>query len=405
MKVDLEVQVQLYTFEDHLSPSQYLKPIKHNRTVECQEVCDELVILHIGFITQSNYWAQVTFFGLADPSFIGNVTFKWEYYNADFTQLEIWFRFGFLVASFLVTCLFSYVLRNFSFKHWNIEQKWMSVLLLLLCLYNGPLLPLTFLVSSWIPSMLDALFQATFLSALLLYWLCAYHGIRQTQRKFSKFYLPKLIIVFLIWLSAVTLASWQKYNELEDPGYSAELDTKNFTGFKVTFFVVLGLYCLFLLYLIVRAFFEMRNSPHFDIRFKFLGFFMFIVLTISIAITVLRFGRSSLQPTFFSGLTTLYNNSTEFLAFYGLLNFYMFTMAFVYSPAKNALIDSYFQDNPRISMIDESDDETSLKYDSDLFIGILLCEVAFLEPGKLPEIQITKDKETRNAPVNKVASV
>jgi hypothetical protein len=105
----------------------------------------------------------------------------------------------------------------------------MSVLLLLLCLYNGPLLPLTFLVSSWIPSMLDALFQATFLSALLLYWLCAYHGIRQTQRKFSKFYLPKLIIVFLIWLSAVTLASWQKYNELEDPGYSAELDTKNFT--------------------------------------------------------------------------------------------------------------------------------------------------------------------------------
>jgi hypothetical protein len=88
---------------------------------------------------------------------------------------------------------------------------------------------------------------------------------------------------------------------------------------------------------------------------------MFIVLTISIAITVLRFGRSSLQPTFFSGLTTLYNNSTEFLAFYGLLNFYMFTMAFVYSPAKNALIDSYFQDNPRISMIDESDDETSLK--------------------------------------------
>lgn len=85
------------------------------------------------------------------------------------------------------------------------------------------------------------------------------------------------------------------------------------------------------------------------------------IFSSSIAITVLRFGRSSLQPTFFSGLTTLYNNSTEFLAFYGLLNFYMFTMAFVYSPAKNALIDSYFQDNPRISMIDESDDETSLK--------------------------------------------
>ena len=38
MKIDLEVQVLLYTFEDHLPPNQYLKLIKHNRTVECQEV-------------------------------------------------------------------------------------------------------------------------------------------------------------------------------------------------------------------------------------------------------------------------------------------------------------------------------------------------------------------------------
>jgi len=42
-----------------------------------------------------------------------------------------------------------------------------------------PVFPLTFLVNSWIPGILDTIFQATFLTALLLYWLCIYHGVRQ----------------------------------------------------------------------------------------------------------------------------------------------------------------------------------------------------------------------------------
>ena len=42
-----------------------------------------------------------------------------------------------------------------------------------------PIFPLMFLVNSWIPGMFDAIFQATFLGALLLFWLCLYHGVRQ----------------------------------------------------------------------------------------------------------------------------------------------------------------------------------------------------------------------------------
>ena len=50
-----------------------------------------------------------------------------------------------------------------------------------LFLWADPLFPLTFLVNSWIPGMLDGLFQASFLSALLLFWLCVYHGVRQVH--------------------------------------------------------------------------------------------------------------------------------------------------------------------------------------------------------------------------------
>ena len=62
-----------------------------------------------------------------------------------------------------------------------------------------------------------------------------------------------------------------------------------------------------------------------------------IVLGISITIMVMRFGISALQDNFVAELATHYQNSAEFLSFYGLLNFYLYTMAFVYSPSKNAV--------------------------------------------------------------------
>ena len=39
--------------------------------------------------------------------------------------------------SFALQCLFVHSLRKFSMRDWGIEQKWMSVLLALLLLYNG----------------------------------------------------------------------------------------------------------------------------------------------------------------------------------------------------------------------------------------------------------------------------
>lgn len=65
-------------------------------------------------------------------------------------------------------------------------------------------------------------------------------------------------------------------------------------------------------------------------------FLMLVVLSISIAITAMKFGAAALQDNFVAEISTNYENSIEFVAFYSLLNFYMYTMAFVYSPSKNA---------------------------------------------------------------------
>ncbi|XP_068926431.1 transmembrane protein 181 isoform X2 [Petaurus breviceps papuanus] len=306
----------------------------HNRTrtLSCAGKCAEIIVAHLGYLNYTQYTVIVGF--------------------EDMKALKI------PIKDVNFTCLFAHSLRKFSMRDWGIEQKWMSILLPLLLLYNDPFFPLSFLVNSWFPGMLDDLFQSVFLCALLLFWLCVYHGIRvQGERKCLTFYFPKFFIVGLLWLASVTLGIWQTVNELHDPMYQYRVDTGNFQGMKVFFLVVAGMYILYLLFLIVRACSELRHMPYIDLRLKFLTALTFIVLVISIVILYLRFGSQVLQDNFVAELSNHYQNSAEFLSFYGLLNFYLYTLAFVYSPSKNALYESQLKDNPAFSMLNDSDDD------------------------------------------------
>ncbi|XP_054877361.1 transmembrane protein 181 isoform X2 [Poeciliopsis prolifica] len=357
-KQNFEINVDLKGVMQVASVMHIKSVQQKSRMLHCGAKCDEIILLHLGYLNYIQYQVAVSFQGLENISYEIKIKFVWKTYNPTFSQVEIWFRFVFVVLTFMVTCLFAHSLRKFSMRDWGIEQKWMSILLPLLLLYNDPFFPLSFLVNSWFPGTLDAFFQALFLCALLLFWLCVYHGIRvQGERKFLTFYLPKLIIVGLLWLSAVTLGIWQTVNELQDPTFNYKLDIVNFQGMKVFFLIVVAFYILYLIFLIVRACSELKNMPYSDLRLKFLTALTFVVLVISMVILYLRFGAKALQDNFVAELSTHYQNSAEFLSFYGLLNFYLYTLAFVYSPSKNALYDSQLKDNPAFSMLNDSDDE------------------------------------------------
>ena len=78
-------------------------------------------------------------------------------------------------------------------------------------------------------------------------------------------------------------------------------------------------------------------------RLKFMTLLVLLVLSICISVTMLRFGVGVLQDNFIAQLSTNYRNSSEFMALYGLLNFYVSTMAYVYSPASNAILGREFR--------------------------------------------------------------
>ncbi|KAK1789475.1 hypothetical protein P4O66_015389 [Electrophorus voltai] len=89
------------------------------------------------------------------------------------------------------------------------------------------------------------------------------------------------------------------------------------------------------------AYYKFIKGTDTDLRLKFLTALTFLVLIISQAKILLL----------------NYSLPAEFVSFYGLLNFYLYTLAFIYSPSKNTLYDSQLKDNPAFSMLNDSDDE------------------------------------------------
>ncbi|CAF0711290.1 unnamed protein product [Brachionus calyciflorus] len=288
---------------------------------------------------------------------IKNIVFTLKTYSPSFTKLELWYRFVLLIISFFVLIFYTNSLKKFSLRDWSIEQKWIFILLRSLLFFNNPLFPLSVLVDSWIPHVLDAIFQSTFLALLMVFWLSIYHGFRHSDRNFMTFYVPKFVIVFSLWLLSLFLLLWQQLRSLNDPSYNLAIDENYYFVFRSLFLFFLVIYLLFLLYLIIRALAELKNMPYFGIRIKFATLMMLIVMTSLIIIAILRIKADSFKQSLFENFTKNYRNTVEFCALFSMMNFYIFTLAFVYSPAKNASIDSDYADNPTFAMLNDTDEE------------------------------------------------
>ena len=78
----------------------------------------------------------------------------------------------------------------------------------------------------------------------------------------------------------------------------------------------------------------LKRTIHFaDLRLRFLTLLAAVVAGVCSLVTARQFGAGVLEDSFASRLSTYYRTSAQFMALYGLLNFYLYTMAYVYAPA------------------------------------------------------------------------
>lgn len=344
------------------TPDQIIHSVYHNRTryLHCiNQVCDVFNTLHLDYIHNERYTIDLTFFNLEDSkSFeIKDFIFTFNSFSPSFTKFELWVRFVFLAITFAVLILYTKSLQKFSLRDWSIEQKWLFILLRSLLFFNNPLFPLIVLVDSWIPHLLDAIFQSTYLALLMVFWLSFYHGVRQSDRNFLTFYVPKFLIVFTVWLMSLVLLLWQQIRSMSDPTYNLTLDESYYFVFRTAFLVFFVIYLLFLLYLLVRSIAELKNMPYYDTRIKFSTTLMFTVIVSLLIMGVLRVRSDPFSQSLLENFIKNYRNTVEFCSIFALFNFYTFTLAFVYSPAKNASNDTDYADNPTFAMLNDTDEE------------------------------------------------
>lgn len=66
-----------------------------------------------------------------------------------------------------------------------------------------------------------------------------------------------------------------------------------------------------------------------------------------------------MEDNFIARIYTSYDSEAQFLAFYTCLNCYVYVLAYVYTPTSGQTRENHLlKDNPTLSMINESDDET-----------------------------------------------
>ena len=70
---------------------------------------------------------------------------------------------------------------------------------------------------------MEIIFQNNFFLLLVFFWLSFYHGIRQNNRSFSRFYGPKILLVGGMWLIIVYSFNWSIIQKLERPTIDEQL--------------------------------------------------------------------------------------------------------------------------------------------------------------------------------------
>jgi hypothetical protein len=329
----------------------------HNRTFVCNPgstYCDDVYLYHLDFIKFTNYTIEVLLTNMTDVSAapvvqaLSAVFFVFEFKDDIYTLFELWFRFTFLILTFIVIIVFSHKLRQYRWTDWQVEQKWTAFILFGLMAANNPFFALELIFEGWFPTFLDQVLLVTFISMLFLFWLVMFDGVRKdaVQRTLLKFYVPKVALIAVFWLTALVAFTLLELRRLDDPVYDATTDDPAFIFFVVGETIVAVIYLFWLAYVIARACMESRTFPLLGVRIRF--FALFTLAIIIVMVSGLAF--ESFGPT-----TALKGNPMTLLSYLSLYNFYVYVLAFMYLPSRFAAKSAVRDEIGMVRFEDEAD--------------------------------------------------
>ena len=233
---------------------------------------------------------------------------------------------------------------GFKLSMWSYQQRWISLLLPSLFLFNDPLIAAyinaTDTSNAEFLGGLAIVFQQTFVALLLIFWLCILddtselpagqatitlsEGVGWTTSRLPQRFRKhafKYIYAFIFWWFTVVTYIYYRYQQRVDPTYDAQGKEGQRYNAATGFLILLAvIYILWFLYYMCRGFRTIASLPP--------AFIMVFLLTaISALATVAGILAGSYYPL---------AGGVSFLGVCGLMNMYVWTLAFVYAPLEAA---------------------------------------------------------------------
>lgn len=269
---------------------------------------------------------------------------RWSSFNPDASNWELGWRYTQLFISIGFTLFyFIYLAIVSDVRFWTMEQWWVGFLLILLNLYNNPLIGIEILIGSSFLQFINQIFVSLFISYLLLSILIIVHGSIKSieNRSFIFFYTPKILLVGIIYISVFLYLSFLKLRESLDPAYNY-YDDETSSNIVWYFGVFLGVgvivYTFMLIYYVIRGIETWRAGKLKTgrrNRFWILTLITGFILLVTIADVIILLFRY------------VQNNAAAFLIFFLFYNLYGITMGFLHLPTfqEKKLIQTQEEDN------------------------------------------------------------
>lgn len=315
------------------------------RVLDCNSgagSCDPLLVFRTNSVQYSLYYFEVQLPGDQDLSTIDTVDFMFRYRNAAFAQLELGVKLTLCVTTLMVGLTYVYAQsavnadgrRGSAFCGLCLDPSatadsafslnWIALLLVLLFLYNNPVFILEFYTPRAFFAFIQLGFQVTFMAALMTFLLGEFGILAAEQPErltFCGFFLPKIVLMFVYWLLAVSFYGWVIFRQQQDPLYDWTED-----GAVLVFLEVLGLLMasLYGLYVVVLLACSTKNvcDGRTDGERAVFALHVFIL-----AATIAGLGVGAVYQFDV-------DHALDFMFFHVLFNAYVYTIAYVYAPVR-----------------------------------------------------------------------
>ncbi|EFC46545.1 hypothetical protein NAEGRDRAFT_47789 [Naegleria gruberi] len=347
-KSNLQFFLQLFGKDEADGDWELIVNGTYSRPLVCtstSELCDPITLFYESHIRHPYYRIGVSFLNsrelydntLIDPHF---VKMEFESYNAAYSNWELGWRYSiiFITAPLCIAFIIANIIRS-HFVNWATEQKWIGLLLIFLVLYNNPIFALIFTAGNWAFSFINIVFIISFVCFLMFVVLVFTDSlvIPQKDRSFLWFYIPKIVLVGILFVFVITTFTYVRLQEQEDPGYNLGIvqGLSSYQTLGIIVVLIMLVYIFVLIYYLMRVIEKHRMNllPKRNAwRSKVIWF-----LTITMVI-------GTIVEIFLYVFSKDWNSSAQFLSYFMFYSLYVWLITILYWPSFTAVQQEEFDE-------------------------------------------------------------